>query len=150
MSVYTHETMIKIKSLKVFIILKCFCILFVILISHPSLLLPSTSDNHWSLLCHYSLIFCFYNFILSCIVSLFAWYLSFCIIILRYTHIVCVLIVYSFDFWGLAHCIDISKFVCPFTCSWTFKLFAGFGYIHKATLKVVYTTLHFHFYWVNI
>ena len=134
--VYTRETTITVKSMNISISLKYFHILF----CNPSFssFPASTLNFRQPLSCCLSLwinlwlknfkIGEFYiNWIIQ-YVSLFAWHPSLCTILLSCIHIMCVLIVCSSDCWVLVHCMDILKFVYPFTGSWIFGLFPVFCY----------------------
>ena len=74
---------------------------FVIFSAHPTLSSLSLPSKHQFVFCHCKLVWSFYSFINMesyNIYSSFVWFLSFCILILRFIHVLNISIAYSFLF----------------------------------------------------
>lgn len=51
---------------------------------------------------------------------------------------------------GLVRCVDISRFIYPFTPEWTCSLHLLFTVVNNAVANICVYIGHFHFSWVYI
>lgn len=114
---------------------------FVVFCNTALILLFLCLQTITSLLSVHILIWIFWNDVLmkSCnMCSIFLWLVSLRVIICGIYPCYCVSVIHSFYCWIVFCCMDISLFVCPFICWWTFGHFPYLAIANKMLCLFIY------------